>query len=293
MRILAAALLVICGIGATACDKLGLGDDDPTSPTPPAAGTPIRYAAVGASDVVGVGSSSPCLAIFTDCPDGKSYVFVAASQLRAQGRSVTVNALGLPTATISRRFMDLGAQYGHLVAANFMDSALPFVPRESTVVTIFAGGNEVNVITAALGGGAGASNQAGFIDLHVQNFAADYLALVNGIRDRVGPSARIIALNLPNLSRLPYVAGTPLAQRQAVHRASLGITTTAINPLTTQGVRVVDLMCLAQLYQPSSLSSDGFHPNDAGYALIAAEIVRAVTALSFPGPLASCPQMSM
>ena len=71
------------------------------------------------------------------------------------------------------------------------------------------------------------------------------------------------------------------------------MTTTAINPMTSRGVRVIDLMCLAQLYAPSSLSSDGFHPNDAGYALIAAEVVRAVTAASFPAPQTSCSLMTM
>jgi lysophospholipase L1-like esterase len=291
MRILAVAVLIAGGIGMTACDKLGLGEDNPTGPSLP--GSPVRYAAVGASDVVGIGSTAPCLNFFGDCPDGKGYVFVAAAQLRTQGRSVTVNHLGLPTATISRRFMDLGNQYNHPVFANFMDSEVPFIPRESTVVTIFAGGNEVNVITASLGAGAGSSNQTAYIDTQVQNFAADYVTLVATIRERVGDSAGIIALNLPNLSRMPFVASAPLPQRQAVHRASLGVTTTAVNTLVTRGVRVVDLMCLAALYQPSSLSPDGFHPSDSGYALIAAEVVRAVTATSFPAPAASCPQMSM
>ena len=294
MRIVAAALLVICGIGTTACDKLGLGDDDsPTSPTNPAPSAPVRYAPVGASDVLGIGSTAPCADFFGDCPMGKGYPAVVAAQLRTQGYTVTVDQVGLPTATVSRRFMDLGNQYGHTVAWNLMDSAVPFVQRDSTVVTLFAGANDVNVITAALGGGAGAANPTAYIDQQVQNFAADYRALVTGLQDRIDASARVVLLNLPNLSRMPYVATRPLAQRQAVHRASLGITTSAINPRASQGVRVVDLMCLAALYQPSSLSSDGFHPSDVGYALIAAEIVRAITATSFAAPLGSCPQMSM
>jgi lysophospholipase L1-like esterase len=189
--------------------------------------------------------------------------------------------------------MDLGNRYGHTTVANMMESAVPFVPRESTVVTLFAGGNDVNVITAALGGGAGATNPTAYIDLQVQNFAADYRSVVTALQDRLDASARLVLLNLPNLSRMPYVATRPLAQRQAVHRASLGMTVSAINPLASQAVRVVDLMCLAALYQPASLSSDGFHPSDAGYALIAAEIVRAITATTFAAPLGSCPQMSM
>ena len=157
------------------------------------------------------------------------------------------------------------------------------MPRDSTLVTIFAGGNDVNVITAALGGGAGAANQTAFIDQQVQNFARDYTALVDGIRDRIGIWGPNRRPQPAESSRLPYVASDPLARRQAVHRAAVGMTTTAINPMTARGVRVVDLMCLAQLYAPSSLSSDGFHPSDAGYALIAAEVVRAVTVRVVPG----------
>jgi lysophospholipase L1-like esterase len=293
MRIAAAALVLACGIGTTACDKLGLGEEDPTAPSPPAPGTPIRYTAVGASDVAGYGSSAPCLVLFGDCPESKGYVFVAAGRLRSDGYTVFVTNRGIPTATISQAFQQLGLQHGHPVFGNLLDGELPFVPRESTVVTVFAGGNDVNVITAALGGGAGAGNQTAFVDQQVQNFVTDYQALVDGIRGRIGSSGRIIALNLPNLSRLPFAATAPLAQRQAVHRAAVGMTTTAINPMAARGVRVIDLMCLAGLYAPGSLSSDGFHPSDAGYALIAAEVVRAVTASSFPSPQASCQQMTM
>jgi len=271
---------------------LGLSEEDPTAPSPPTTASPIRYAAVGASDVWGVGSSAPCLVLFGDCPESKGYVFVAAAQLRAQGYTVTVTNHGIPTATISQSFQQLGLQYGHTIVGNLLDGELPFVPRESTVVTIFAGGNDVNVITAALGGGAGAANQTAFIDQQVQNFTRDFTALVDGLRDRIGASGRVIALNLPNLARLPYRASAPRQEREATQRASVGMTT-AINAMTSRGVRVVDLMCLAQLYAPSSLSSDGFHPSDAGYALIAAEVVRAVKSESFPAPQASCPQMTM
>ena len=286
MRILATALLVALGIGSIACDT----SDGPTAPTPPAPGAPIHYTAVGASDVIGFGSSAPCLP-FDPCPAGKGYVFVAAARLREEGYPVTVASRGLPTAVISPRFKALGEQHGHFVAATFISDELPFVPRESTVITVFAGGNDVNVITAALGGGAGGTNPQAFIDQQVQNFAADLRTLVDGLRDRA-PSARIVVLNLPNLARMPYVARSTSEHRQAVHRAAFGMTTTAINPLASQGVRIVDLMCAAQIYQPSSLSADGFHPNDAGYALIAAEVVRAITAEAFPAPPGSCPQMS-
>ena len=63
---------------------------------------------------------------------------------------------------------------------------------------------------------------------------------MNGIRARAG-STQIVVLNLPNMAALPYLAGASLAQKQAAQRASVRMTTTAIN--TLQGVKVIDLMC--------------------------------------------------
>ena len=41
------------------------------------------------------------------------------------------------------------------------------------------------------------------------------------------------------------------------------------NSLTSRGVLVVDLMCEPRIYSPANFSSDGFHPSDIGYALMA------------------------
>ena len=43
----------------------------------------------------------------------------------------------------------------------------------------------------------------------------------------------------------------------------------------------------------SIYSSDGFHPNDAGYAYIASEVVRAATLASYPAPQSSCAAMTV
>lgn len=269
---------------------LGLGDDGPTAPSdPPPAGSTIRYTAVGASDVTGYGSTVPCLP-YTDCPNGTGYVFVAARQLRSQGYTVTVTNLGIPTAVISRGFQDLGRQYGHSTVGNFIEQEMPFVPSDATLVTIFAGANEVNVLTAALGGGAGAGDRAAYIDQQVRNFGNDYTTLLTGIR-ALARSARVVVLNVPNLAGMPFLAGASLPQRQAAQRASVRMTTTVVDVLPD--VTVVDLMCDARMYQASIYSSDGFHPNDAGYAVIAGEIVEAVTSASYPAPRLSCSQMTL
>ena len=285
----AVALLLTASV---ACDKLGLGGDkSPTAPSgPPAAGSPIVYTAVGASDANGIGSSVPCVP-FTDCPDGMGYVPVAARQLKARGFTVTLTNLGIPTAVIGRDFETLGQQYNRTIVGNFIDHEMPFVPKNATIVTVFAGVNDAITVTAALGAGAGGSDPAGYIDQQVKAFGADYATLLNGIRDRA-PGARIIVLNVPNVAGIPYFAGAPLSQRQAQQRASVGFTTAGINSLTPQGVTIVDLMCDPRAYLPSNYSAD-FHPNDSGYAFIAAEIVNAITSAAYPAPHSSCAQMTL
>jgi lysophospholipase L1-like esterase len=259
---------------------------------PPAAGSAIVYTAVGASDATGHGSSVPCDVPFIPCPNGMGYVFVATRTLQSQGFTVSLRNLGLVTAVIGPDFQALAAQYNHSAFANFIEGEMPFVDQKSTVVTIFAGGNEVNTITAALGGGAGAGDQSGYIDSEVRAFGTDYTTLLAGIRAVAG-NPRIIALNVPNLAGLPLLAGATLDQKRAAQHAAVAMTTTVVNALSSQGIVVIDLMCDARSYFASNYSSDGFHPNDSGYAFIAAEVVKAITSSSYPAPQSSCAPMTL
>jgi len=261
----------------------------PSTPTPlPPANSTITYTAIGASDAIGIGSSVECFP-FTDCPNGKGYVQEATRQLKAKGFNVNLSNLGIPTAVIGRDFQNLGAQYGRPIVANFIDAEAPFVSPATTLVTIFAGANDVNLVTSAMGQGAGAPDQAGFITAQVRAFGDDYAMLLKVIRDRA-PSARIIAMNLPNMAGMPFLTGASLPQRQAAQKLSVGITTTVINPLTSQGILVVDLMCDPRAYQSSTYSGDGFHPNDTGYAWIAGEVIAAATT-GYKNPATGCSSM--
>jgi lysophospholipase L1-like esterase len=287
MRIARISLVCALFLTAGACNKLK-GGSSPTEPSgPPAPGSAINYSVVGASDAIGYGSSKPCV-LYDDC-GGNGYVWVAARSLRSQGFTVNIQQLGIPGAVISRTFEDMAIQYGRNdILANFIQQEMPFVQREASLVTVFTGANDVNVVTSALGKGAGGSDPTAFIDQSVAGFTSDFATLISGIRSRA-KSARIIVFNLPNLAGLPYVATASLAQKQAAQRASVRITTTVINP--TPDITVIDLMCEPRLYQSANLSSDGFHPNDAGYALLGAELVKAVTSSSYPPPKSSCSQM--
>jgi lysophospholipase L1-like esterase len=285
LRIRPVALLALVSLIAPNCSKLG-GNDSPTAPSgPPSPGSTIVYTAVGASDVTGIGSSKSCLPF----EDWNGYVWVAARQLRGGGYTVNVFSLGIPTTVISRAFAELAVQYGRPVLSNMIEGELPFIDKTSTLVTIFAGVNEVNVITAALGGGAGGTNPAAFIDAQANGWANDFATLVNGVRSRV-PQARVIALNVPNIGALPSEARDSIDQKRAAQRAAVRMTA-AVNG--TGGITVVDMMCDPRFYQPGSFSSDGLHPNDAGYAVLGAEVALAVTSPSYPVPKTSCPQMTL
>ena len=66
-----------------------------------------------------------------------------------------------------------------------------------------------------------------------------------------------------------------------------------VNALRSQGALVIDLMCDGTFYQPGMYSSDGFHPNDAGYARLADLVYAAASTGSATPPRSSCPQMSL
>jgi lysophospholipase L1-like esterase len=279
--------MAIVGLSVCGCSKSGLGE----SPTAPSMGSKIIFSAIGASDANGVGSSVQCLP-FTDCPAGMGYVQVASRQLQAQGFSVSLTNFGIPTAVIGRGFESLAVQYGRTIAGNLIDHEMPFVPKDTTVTTIFAGVNEVNTITAALGAGAGTSNPNAYIDDQVRSFGADYTTLIEGIRSRAAQS-RIVVLNVPNVGAMPYQAGAPLAQKQASQRAAVAMSRTVVNRLASNSVFIIDTMCDPRSYQPGLFSGDGLHPNDAGYANIAADVVRAITSPSYPAPQDSCSSMTL
>jgi lysophospholipase L1-like esterase len=276
-------LLLASAFLSVACKK---GTTTPGGPSPlPEPSSTINYTVFGASDALGVGSSIVCLP-YTECPAGKGYVQEAVRQLKARGFVVNINNLGIPTAVIGRGFQNLGAQYGRTILGNFIEGEAPFLNANTTLVTIFAGGNDVNTVTSALGGGAGAADPIAYINSQVKAFGDDYATLLHLTRDRA-PDARIVALNLPNMAGMPMLANVSLQHKQAAQRLSVGMTTTVINPLISQGVLVVDLMCDARSYQASTYSSDGFHPSDIGYAWIATEVVAAVTT-NYKAPQTTC-----
>jgi lysophospholipase L1-like esterase len=228
---------------------------------------------------------------FADCPNGTGYVQRVVRALRDGGRTVTILNLSVPGSVVGPEIEDLARQLGRGSIGNFRERQMPFVSRESTLVTVFGGANDVNVVGNAIERGLGGGNPVGWGTAFATGFGRDIAAIVDGIRSRA-PNAKIILLNPPNGAGLPYVADRPRDQLRILQAISVRFSAEA-NVQASRGVLVVDLMCDPRSYMPQNYSSDGFHPSDSGYAFMAEAVLTAVNASSLPPPRGDCPQMHL
>lgn len=275
--------LTLVATSASGCKR-----DTPTTPTPDGE---VSYSAIGASDGIGFGGSVPCLPFDPDCPSGTGYVYLLKRRLQTDGLTVTLSNRSVPGAVLSPAIQALSRDIGRDILSNFLDQAAPFVASNSTHVTIFAGGNDANVIAQNIRAGRGSANVGAFIDQHVSQWSTDLGELLRRVRARA-PTARIVALNLPNLGAAPYVASLSTQERSILQRIAVSLSD-RVNALTSQSVIVIDLMCEPRLYETSRFSSDGFHPSDAGYALMAELAYPALRNGTARTPSSSCAQRTL
>jgi len=276
--------LIVTLLAVSGCESAR----SPSEPTPDP--NTVLYTAIGASDAIGFGGSVPCLPL-TACPQGTGYVQTIGRRLQGTGKTVTLLNLGIPGAVLSPEIQSIGNSIGRDIFGNFLEREMPFVQRNATLVTVFAGANDVNTIGGALEAGLGGVNPSAYVLTRTENFGRDLRALVAGIKDRA-PQARIVVLNIPNMAGLPYAAGYSLTQKRWLQQIAVGFSAQA-NALTAQGALVIDLMCDAAFYSPGMYSGDGFHPNDAGYARLADLAYGAVDTGSAVPPRVSCGQMTL
>jgi lysophospholipase L1-like esterase len=284
----ASVFLCLAAVLLGGCDRDA--GDSPTSPsviTPPAPTAAIHYSAIGASDANGVGSTVPCLP-FTACENGTGYVPVTARQLRAS-REVVVMNLGIPASVLSPAVEAIARQIGREVTGNFVDRQMPFVPADSTVVTISGGVNDANAIGEAIEKGAATGGVTQYIETQARAFGADYDRLIQGVRARARNSF-IVVLNVPNLAAMPYGAQYPIAHRRVLQAVSVAFSREA-NRQAGPGIVVMDVMCDQTLYAASNFARDGFHPNDAGYAHIASRLAAIINGAP-SAAAASCAAMT-
>lgn len=283
------AILAVLSAAATACSR---GAESPTSPSPGGTGTAVSYTVLGASDGIGYGSSVACAPLDLGCENGTGYAQTLRRRLMAEGGSVNYTNLSIPGYVLSGAIVDLARQTGRSDAPGaFLDRYPPFVPPSTTVVTIFVGGNDANIIGAAVSAGLGGGDVRGFIDSQIRQWGNDLVELVTRVRARA-PNARIVAFNLPNLAGAPYLAGRSTLEKSIMQRIATGLAD-QVNALTNRNVLIVDLMCDPRIVQPSSFSGDGFHPSDAGYALMAELAYPAVVHGTASLPAPSCPARTL
>ena len=125
--------------------------------------------------------------------------------MRDSGKTVTVLNLAVPGSVVGPEIENLARQLGRGSIGNFVERQLPFVSRSSTLVTIFGGANDVNVVGNAIEQGLGGGNPVGWGTAFATGFGRDLATIVDGVRARA-PNARIILLNPPNGAGMPYVA---------------------------------------------------------------------------------------
>jgi lysophospholipase L1-like esterase len=281
-------VLLLALVTAAACDlNTPTAPDDKTTPNT----TAVTYTAIGASDAIGYGSSVTCLP-FAECPDGVGYVQLVNKRLKADGKSVSFLNLGIPGAVLGPETQSIGNQIGRDIYSNFIDNEMPFVAKNATLVTIFAGGNDANALGAAIEAGLGGADPAAWQAARVTRFGNDLRTLVAGIRSRA-PNARLVVLNLPNLAALPYASSYSLTKKRVLQSLSVQLSAKANSLRETDGALIVDLMCDSAFYNAGAYSSDGFHPNDVGYAHLADVVYGpASTGVAQP-PKSSCPVMTM
>ena len=81
-------------------------------------------------------------------------------------------------------------------------------------------------------------------------------------------------------------------ERAVVQRIAVGLAD-RVNAMTAQNVLVIDLLCSAVVYSPANVSSDGFHPSDQGYQLMADLAYPAMSLGTAPPPGPSCAQRTL
>jgi lysophospholipase L1-like esterase len=241
VRRLLCALLLLCA--AAACTTSRPAARPPATPS----ATPLVYVAVGASESVGVGASDPLRNAWTQ-------VFYRSALPRS---AVFVNM----------------AVSGSTVAEALAGQVPNAVAQSPDVVTVWLNVNDlIRGVTAA-------------------SYEADLTKLLTALRR--GGATKVLVANTPPLDDLPAyracLPGTattvgkcvlgPGLQGLVPAPATLNAAVDAYNAATARvatatGAVLVDLHAAGLAArqngtEPSLVGSDGFHPSDAGHALVA------------------------
>ena len=177
---------------------------DPSHNRIPRSATPCLGRAMRSGSVVGA-----CLPLTLPkwqwlCP--------VAARPDAQGFTVNLSNSGAHRGD-QPPYSGSGAEYGRDILGNFIRPLAPFVMPPATLVTIFAGANDVNTIASALGRGAGEPIRSGYINTQVSHWCR--LCDADQHRSRTRAGRALVVLNLPNMAGMPRNASAAVNTRRA------------------------------------------------------------------------------
>lgn len=216
----------------------------------PAASATLRYDALGASDAVGVGASTPG-------PDGQpnnGYVYRITTWLTTR----------YPHWTLENRGVE------GLTAPEIRDQELSdAVLAQPQIVTVWSGGNDV--LLSVLTPEPTSTLRARFEDA--------FTTILRRLRTET--PAQIVTANLPDLSRVPAAIFLSPVGLQLAHNDCVALNESIGRVAALYGIPVVDLFSDPLSYVPANLSPDGFHPNDQGYLNLATLFEAALRAIAW------------
>ena len=183
--------------------------------------------------------------------------------------------VSVPGAVLSRAIVDLALQLGQRRSAATSSNAIRRSSRPGTThLTIFVGGNDANIIGSRRHGGRRRQRRPRLRGCTGSSVGRRSRRARDRESAPVPPTRASSPTTCPTWRRRPTCLAADAGEEH--HAAYRHRADRSVNALTSRNVLVVDLMCDARILQASSFSSDGFHPGDAGYALMAE--------LAYPGP---------
>ena len=281
MSLFRAVLITALAVSAASCSKSDSGDTPTSRPIRTLSLTPCSAPATASASA----ARSSALRSISDAKTAPATRRRIRRRFQADGRTVSYLNLSGPRSRALACDRRSRRSIGARTRATFVERYPPFVPPGTTHVTIFAGGNDANIIGSAVSGGPGRARHP-----RLRRWTGSSVGQRSG-RVRQSRAQPVVhradrRLQPAEPGRRTVHGGThrPGAQHHAAHRhRPHGPDQQPHEPRRL----VVDLMCDPRLPQPASYSSDGFHPSDAGYAIMAELGYAALTSGAAPAPRTS------
>ena len=206
----------------------------------PVASAP-KYTALGASDAVGIGAT----------PNTAGYVYLISDWMKARYTHWSLVNRGVS---------------GYTAPDIVSNTLSPAIADQPQIVTLWVGGNDIVKSGAVLEPTATLAAR----------YRTAFTTILHRLRTETG--AFIVTANNPDISRTPVADGYPSFLKTLAKNDTLALNAIIAEVAAAENVPVVDLYSNPESYNPANFSSDGFHPNNAGYALMAQQFEAVIQA---------------